>query len=110
VVPLGGDHITGTGNNDCTYDSARTPGRAGGSAAAVQTTSYQGLGVVTSTNAQRPSIEIDHQDIKGLMPAMTMEFFVKDKSLLSGIKPGDKIEFTIENGIGGLKITAIQKL
>jgi Cu(I)/Ag(I) efflux system periplasmic protein CusF len=65
---------------------------------------------VKSTNSQRPSIEIDHKDIKGLMPAMTMEFFVKDRSLLENINSGERIEFTIENGGGGLKIIEVKKL
>ena len=87
-----------------------TPPKPSGPAAAVATTSYQGDGRVRSTNAKLPSIEIDHQEIKGLMPAMTMEFFVKDKSLLDGLKAGDHIEFTIDNGVGGLVITKIKKL
>jgi len=81
-----------------------------GPEAAVQTTTYQGVGMVKATDVKRPSIEIDHQEIKGLMPAMTMEFYVKDKSLLEGCKAGDRIEFTIENGVGGVKITAIRRL
>ena len=76
----------------------------------MQTTTYQGVGMVKATDVKRPSIEIDHQEIKGLMPAMTMEFYVKDKSLLEGCKAGDRIEFTIENGVGGVKITAIRRL
>jgi Cu(I)/Ag(I) efflux system protein CusF len=80
-----------------------------GPAAAVETTIYHGVGVVKSLNPKRPSIEIDHEDIKGLMPAMTMEFYVKDKSLLDGLKRGDRIELTLENGVGGLKITEIRK-
>lgn len=87
-----------------------TPPKASGPAAAVATTSYQGVGRVIATNDKRPSIEIDHQEIKGLMPAMTMEFFVKDKSLLEGLKTRDQIEFTIDNGVGGLVITKIKKL
>lgn len=86
-----------------------TPPKASGPAAAVATTSYQGAGRVIALNEKRPSIEIDHQEIKGLMPAMTMEFFVKDKSLLAGLKTGDQIEFTIANGVGGLMITKITK-
>ena len=81
-----------------------------GPAAAVQTTTYHGSGVVKSVDLKRPSIEIEHVDIPGLMPAMTMEFYVKDKSLLKGIQPGNQIEFTTENGVGGLKITQIKKL
>jgi Cu(I)/Ag(I) efflux system protein CusF len=86
-----------------------TPPKASGPAAAVATTSYQAEGRVIATNAKFPSIEIDHQEIKGLMPAMTMEFYVKDKSLLEGLKAGDHIEFTIDNGVGGLVITKITK-
>ena len=81
-----------------------------GPEAAVATTTYDGVGVVKATDLKRPSIEIDHQEIKGLMPAMTMEFYVKDKSLLDGLKLGDHIEFTIENGVGGVKITSIKRL
>ncbi|MCU1264648.1 MAG: hypothetical protein JWM21_966 [Acidobacteria bacterium] len=87
-----------------------TPPKVAGPAAAVATTSYEGEGKIISVNEKRPSIEIDHQEIKGLMPAMTMEFYVSDKSLLAGLKAGDKIEFTIDNGVGGLVITKIKKL
>ena len=80
-----------------------------GPAAAVQTTTYHGVGVVQSIDAKVPSIEIDHGDIKDLMPAMTMEFYVKDSALLNGIKPNDRIDFTLENGVGGLKVTEISK-
>jgi Cu/Ag efflux protein CusF len=76
---------------------------------AVQTTTYPGVGVVKRLDPKRPSIEIDHEDIKDLMPAMTMEFYVKDKSLLEGLQPGDRIAFTIENGVGGVKITEIKR-
>ncbi len=89
-------------------DSA--PEKPSGPAAAVQTTSHQGLGTVKALNLQLPSIEIDHGDIDGLMPAMQMEFHVKDKSLLNGLATGDRIEFTVEDGVGGLKVTAIKKV
>lgn len=81
-----------------------------GPQAAVATTTYQGEGRVISTNPKNPSIEIDHQEIKDLMPAMTMDFYVKEKSMLDGLKPGDHIQFTLENGVGGIKITAITRL
>jgi Cu(I)/Ag(I) efflux system periplasmic protein CusF len=85
-------------------ENASTP------AATVETKTYQGMGVVKSINLKQVSIEIAHEDIKDLMPAMTMEFYVKDKSLLTGIASGDRIEFTLVNGVGGLKITAIKKV
>jgi Cu(I)/Ag(I) efflux system protein CusF len=75
----------------------------------VATTTYHSEGKVISLNPNRPSIEIDHQEIKDLMPAMTMEFYVKDKSLLDGLKAGDQIEFSLDNGVGGVIITKIKK-
>ena len=83
---------------------------ASGPAAAVQTKSYRGVGIVKGLNPKVPSIEIDHEEIKDFMPAMQMEFHVKDKSLLDGLVVNDKIEFTVEYGVGGLKITAIKKM
>lgn len=68
---------------------------------------YQSTGTVISINPKFPSVELQHEEIIGLMPAMNMEFYVKDASLLTGLKAGDKIRFTMENGIGGLEITEI---
>ena len=88
--------------------SAATPS---GPAAAVQTNSYHGTGVVKAvyTNPKAPAIEIDHGDIDGLMPAMQMEFPVTDPNLLNGIKVNDQIDFTIEAAAGTLKVSAVKK-
>ena len=80
-----------------------------GPAAAVQSNSYHGVGVVKSLNPKGPAIEIDHGDIEGLMPAMQMEFPVTDANLLNGIAVNDRIDFTIENGPSEMKVTAIKK-
>ena len=93
----------------CQKNKATTPPKVTGPEAAVATTHYQGVGKVISLNPQRPSIEIDHENIEGLMEAMTMEFYVKDKSLLEGLKRGDLISFSIDNGVGGLVIIKITK-
>src|SRR5437867_10677079 len=77
--------------------------------AATEQTTFYSVGVVTSTNPKFPSVEIEHEEIKGLMPAMTMEFYVSDKAMLNDLKPGDRISFTMTNGVGGLKITEIKK-
>ena len=88
--------------------SAPTPA---GPAAAVQTNSYQGVGVVKHvyTNTKAPAIEIDHGDIDGLMPAMQMEFPVTDPRILNGIAVNDRIDFTIEAAAGQMKVSAIKK-
>jgi Cu/Ag efflux protein CusF len=81
-----------------------------GPAAAVQTKTYPGVGIVKDLDPKLPMIEIDHEDIRGLMPAMQMQFHVKDKALLDGLAVGDRIEFTVENGVGGLRIVALHKV
>jgi Cu/Ag efflux protein CusF len=43
---------------------------------------YPGTGVVGTINRTEGWIEINHEEIKDLMPAMQMEFNVKDKTLL----------------------------
>lgn len=88
--------------------SAPTPS---GPAAAVQSNSYHGEGVVKKvfTNPKAPAIEIDHGDIDGLMPAMQMEFPVTDPHLLDGIAVNDRIDFTVDATAGQMKVTAIKK-
>jgi len=63
---------------------------------------YHGSGIVTKVVRENPydkslaSVELNHGEIVGLMPAMRMEFYVKDKSLLDGLSVGDLVDFTIE--------------
>lgn len=55
------------------------------------------------------SVELNHGEIVGLMPAMRMEFYVKERSLLDGIKVGDVVEFTIEEKGTSETISEIKK-
>jgi Cu(I)/Ag(I) efflux system protein CusF len=75
----------------------------------VATNRYEGVGVVKGIYTKGPAIEIDHQDINGLMPAMQMEFPVTDPNLLNGIAVNDRIDFTIEAAKGQMKVVAIKK-
>jgi len=83
---------------------------ASGPAAATQTTTHHAVGTVKALDVKVPSIEIDHGDVEGLMPAMQMEFSVKNATLLSGISVGDRVDFEITNSVGGLQVTGIKKL
>ena len=91
--------------------SAAAAATPSGPAAAVQTNSYHGAGVVKAvyTNPKAPAIEIDHGEIAGLMPAMQMEFPVTDPKLLNGIAVNDQIDFTIEAAAGTMKVSEIKK-
>lgn len=70
---------------------------------------FHGVGVIKKVTPQDPSLMIDHEEIKDHMPAMTMEYYVKDKSLLDSIQSGDKVDFTIENNQGVEVISEIKK-
>ena len=83
---------------------------ASGPAAAVQSSQYKGEGTVKALNRNAPSIEINHGDIDGFMPAMQMEFPVTDPKLLNGLAVNDRIDFTVENDPEGVKVVAIKKL
>jgi protein SCO1/2 len=78
-------------------------------AAAVESKGYPAAGTVKALNPKAPSIEIDHGDIEGLMPAMQMEFEVTDSALLNGLAVNDRIDFVVENGTTGMKVTAIKR-
>jgi Cu(I)/Ag(I) efflux system protein CusF len=70
---------------------------------------YDGKGTVTKINNEGGSIEINHEKIKDLMPAMQMEFFVKDKTLLKGLAVGDKVDFVLEYKHPGEIIVSLKK-
>ncbi len=57
---------------------------------------YDAKGEITKINTELGSVEVKHEEIKDLMPAMQMEFYVKDKALLKGLAVGDRIDFVVE--------------
>lgn len=94
----------------CDNQSSTAPATSPtGPAEAVQSSSYRGVGVVKRLDQKTPAIEIDHQDIEGLMPAMQMEFPVTDPNLLNGLAVNDEIEFTVDNTAGIMRVTEIRK-
>jgi Cu/Ag efflux protein CusF len=95
--PAGTDH-----HDAATQNQAATPEQA-----AIKL--HHGVGVIKKINPQDPSIMIDHEEIKDYMGAMTMEYYVKDKSLLDSIQPGDKVDFTIEDKQGVVVVSEIKK-
>jgi Cu/Ag efflux protein CusF len=64
---------------------------------------------VTKINNELGSIELDHEEIVGVMPKMIMEFFVSDKSVLKPFAVGDTVEFTLRYRDGQETIIAIEK-
>jgi protein SCO1/2 len=57
---------------------------------------YHARGVVEDVQSETGQIVIAHEDIPGLMPAMTMNFDVADRALLDTLAHGDAIDFEVE--------------
>jgi protein SCO1 len=56
---------------------------------------YEVRGQILVVDADRREVLLDHEDIEGFMPAMTMTYKVSDPALLDGKKPGDLITATL---------------
>ncbi|MCP5279072.1 MAG: efflux RND transporter periplasmic adaptor subunit [Thiobacillus sp.] len=70
---------------------------------------HTGTGVITKVDAKSGELEMAHDPIPSLdWPSMTMEFDVKDKAALQGLKAGDKVEFDMVKEDGGFPVTAIR--
>ena len=67
-----------------------------------------GTGEVVSTVPGSGQVVLDHEEIKGFMGAMTMGYRVDPPSLLTTVKPGDKVRFTID--VSRRAIVKIEKL
>ena len=52
-------------------------------------------GQVLSIKPDRTEAKVKHDDVKGFMDAMTMDFAVKDPTQLEGLQPGDLIAATL---------------
>ena len=71
---------------------------------------YTMQGQVLSIEAPRKQLTVKHEDIKGLMPAMTMPYTVKDEHLLDGLTAGDLINATLVVVSNDAYLTAIRKV
>jgi protein SCO1/2 len=56
---------------------------------------YPARGVVRDVQRGNAQVVIEHGDIPGLMPAMTMNFEVPDPELLASLQRGQVIDFTV---------------
>lgn len=89
--------------------SSTIPARPPGYPPPVMNQPYPATGVVVLINRKEGWIEINHDEIKGLMPAMQMEFWVKDKSLLDNARAGDRVDFTIVETEKGEYLTELKR-
>lgn len=70
---------------------------------------HRGQGTVNQVDAAASKVNMTHGPIQTLKwPGMTMNFVVKDKRLLDGLKSGQKVDFSLaEQAKGQYVITQI---
>ena len=56
---------------------------------------YDTRGVVRGFSPDQSAIEIQHENIPGFMPSMTMPFVARDRKQIADLKPGDAISFRL---------------
>ena len=69
---------------------------------------YVGRGEVQAVDAEARKITIDHQDIPGLMKAMTMTFELAPDVGLEGVSVGSAVEFSVMEQGGVYTVTEVR--
>lgn len=72
-----------------------------------QTETYDAAGTVRRIDAGARQITVAHEEIRGFMPAMTMNFDVAAPELLAGVEPGAHVHFHLRRSATELRITAL---
>jgi protein SCO1/2 len=70
---------------------------------------FDGEGVVTGVEPALRQLGVDHEEIPGLMPAMSMNFDVADPALLEGLEPGQHIHFRLSFDGRVYRIVAVER-
>ena len=66
-------------------------------------------GVVEAVDVAARTVTLDHEEVPGLMGAMTMEFEVGPEVEIDGLTPGAEVEFWVEYEAGGYTVTRIRR-
>lgn len=78
-------------------------------AGAVFAQTHQAAGVVKRVDAAKGVVSLKHEPVKSLgWPGMTMDFKVRDKKLLEGLKPEQKVTFEFVQEKSASVITSIK--
>jgi len=68
---------------------------------------YTGVGDVVAVDAPAGAVTLRHDDIPGLMDAMTMRFPVASPDVLAGVATGTRVRFDVERRGSALRVTRI---
>ncbi len=69
---------------------------------------YEVTGIIHEVDSANRQLRIEHGDIPGLMPAMTMNFDVASEQLLQGVEPGMHVRFELQRSATTLRITSLE--
>jgi Cu/Ag efflux protein CusF len=70
----------------------------------------QGSGTVNSVDAAAHKVNVSHGPISAIgLPAMTVDFAVAPSVDLQTVKPGTRVNFTLEHGEGGMYVIQSMK-
>ena len=83
----------GPGASDAVEESSPPPSSETTAEASSELTYYDAVGTITAIHENH--VSIDHDEIPGFMNAMTMNFEVKDPSLLQNLEPGMDVRFRV---------------
>ena len=72
--------------------------------------SYQVRGIVRGFAPDRSTVSIEHEDIPGFMPSMTMPFSVRDPKEITELKIGDAISFRMSVTDNDLFLDQVKKI
>ena len=77
-----------------TLGCAESPHEAAGESVAENSEQvFEVAGRVRGISGDRETITIEHEEIPGFMPAMTMPFYLAEPGLAEGLEPGDAVGF-----------------
>src|SRR3954452_11636420 len=65
---------------------------------------YKLVGVVREIDPAAGLVQIQHEEIPGLMPAMQMPFSIEDRELLEELRPGDEVEGVLRIAGGSTRL------
>lgn len=71
---------------------------------------YEVRGIVRAPLSSEGKIVVEHEDVQGLMPSMTMPFRPENPAEAADLKQGDAVEFTLTLSDSGSSIGKIRKV
>ena len=75
-----------------------------------QTRYFYGVGRIVSIDEDKSGVTINHQTIKGYMPAMTMHFKTETPEVIANVAAEDSVRFTLKDTPEVTRLVFIEKI